>query len=1151
MSLHIMLLGLLASTALALPTAQTRLTVQGGTYDGTISSLLWTGWTETNSRVWAGGAIHFDTTQQASITISSCDFVNCWNGWEGGEKQQCPDGCKGGGAIYTNQIALVCDNCRFTACKTVSGRGGGILANENSQATITLCHFTNCEAAGEECSQVSGGGAVASNSRNLVIKRCQFHGCNCSYFGGGAVYAFGGIDCELSEFTNCVGGNNESLSGGAIWAKGDGDSRVFDCDFTTCSAYTVGAVYYSGTGSFNISVCTFDHCTAEKSPSCLFIDAPEQAFKSLIFKVDLTSTLMKIETFQGPYNIVDFEVDGNIADLEEDQWLALPNDRADITIKDSSFSNFKKNAASGGGVFQFASTQGRSVVVSDCYFKNVNVHNGNGGVFCFKYPGKEDAVITGCTFERCTSTGPGGALYFEFTSKTEGGCQITNCTFVRNNGGGSLPDGQNLYIVFQTEIDSPDKYVVKNCTFRDNTRGGAFAIKPQPGSQEFTFPWTLSDLVFESCQLSENFDLVHIWSSGEVVYEDCRFEGITASQYGKGGVIALCSSSPTENRTVKLVRCRFEDCATISNGILYSTNGVDLTLDNCHFILCSSSGSSSILSKEDACMALTVNNCEFTQCTGTGPVFGLDSGSAEFVKCDFVECENNDWNGGTEGQIFFSENFKDTAVITGCTFKRNSASSGAQDIRAVLTSGLSRFRISDCEFCENSDAAITLSGSYGTERIDEEWTLDSCNFTDGRGIEEGVIAVWAHVTFNNCQFIRITGENYGGIFPVTMDDSHCKYYHFNDCIFQDNTDDVGLIVVTWRFTVDLLVISGCTFERITGPAIYFEADPQRIESNLDLRNCSFTECSASGSIFYVSGIGEVKVSGCQFSDCHSEEIVVDLSCNYIEFHSNTFNISTTNAITQRYVVIKCENASLSNNDFLDTSGLTEPPLLLEVNSGSSTFNGTLFTVAESSPLLFDLVCGANSELAFYNCCFTHSGGPRDSPYFMRINNSGKVTFADVCFDADRKSSIEINGNDVVFLDEDPASSFGNCSCWVLPPPEPTPTEIPPGPEPTETPEHGGGGHLGGKEIAGIVVGCVVAVGVIAAIIILLVIRRKKQGQHSDTTTATIDPEEETVTTLTDNMDYGAWSQVTEENPTASVGGADAPFQNTHVEDADE
>lgn len=1144
-----MLLGLLASTALALPTAQSRLTVQNAKYEGTISSLLWTGWTETNARVWAGGAIHFDTTQQASITISSCDFVNCWNGWEGGNKQQCPGGCKGGGAIYTNQIALVCDSCRFTACKTVSGRGGGILANENSQATITLCHFTNCEAAGEECPQVSGGGAVASNSRNLVIKRCQFHGCNCSHFGGGAVYAAGGIDCELSDFTNCVGGNNESLSGGAIWAKGSGESRIFDCDFTTCSAYTVGAVYYSGTGTFDISECTFDHCTSQESPSCLFIDAPQQRFKSLIFKVDLTSTLMKIETFQGPYNIIDFEVDGGGEILEEDQWLALPNDHADITIKDSSFSNFQKNAASGGGVFQFASQEVRSVVISDCHFKNVNAPSGNGGVFCFKSPGKEDSVITGCTFESCTSSGPGGALYFEFTSKTEGGCEITNCTFVRNNGGGISGDGQNLYIVFKTEIDSQDKYVVKNCTFRGNTRISPFAIKPHD-AQEFAFPWTLSDLVFESCELTENYDLVHVWSTAEVVYEDCRFEGIrliSGYGYGKGGVIALCSSSSTENRTVKLVRCRFEDCETGSNGVLYSANGVDLTLDNCHFILCSSSSASSILSKADTCKALTVNNCEFTQCKGNGPVFDLESGSAEFVKCDFVECENL----YTEGQIFFSENFKDTAVITGCIFKKNYAS-GAQDIRAVLTSGLSRFRISDCAFSEHSGVPITLSGSDGTERIDEEWTLDSCNFTDGRDIEEGIIAVWAHLTCNNCQFIRITGEGYGGIFPVTMDDSHCKYYHFNDCLFQDNTDDVGIIVVTWRFTVDLLIISDCTFERITGPAIYFEADPQRIESNLDVRNCSFAKCSCyGGSIFYVIGIGNVVVSACEFSDCHSEEIVVDLSCNYIEFRSNTFNISTTNEITQRYVVIKCENASLSNNEFFDASGLTQAPLLLEVNSGSSTFNGTLFTVGESSPILFDLVCGANSELAFYNCCFTHSGGPRDSPYFMRINNSGKVTFADVCFDADRNSSIEINGNDVIFLDEDPASSFGNCSCWVLPPPEPTPTEIPPGPEPTESPEQGGGGRLGGKEIAGIVVGCVVAVGVIAAIIILLVIRRRRQGKHSDTTTATIDPEEETVTTLTDSMDYAAWSQVTEENPADSVGGADAPFKNTYGEDADE
>ena len=497
----------LAKACFAVETANTRVVVQDSSTTSTVQGSLWTGWTSTNSGVWAGGAIHFDTNSQQAVTVLDCVFTDVWNGWNKDE-QHCPDTCKGGGAIYTNRITLVCNTCHFKQCKTVSGKGGAILAASGSKATIQSCDFTQCASSGEQCPDCSGGGAVACTELQLVIKHCPFVDCSCPSFSGGAIYALGGIAGEDCDFTGCFAGNSEGQSGGAVFVNGVASpSSIIDFTFTRCHAYAAGALSYSqGEGLLSISACKFDDCSAQDTPSCLILDAQNLAFESLKFNVALNVTVMKIGSFMGPYTFIDVHVEGQRKTLD-DFVIVLHNGDADIVMKECSFQNYQKNANSGGGVFQFGGDKdNRRVEVSDCTFINVNNPSGPGGVFNFKMPCKENTTISGCTFKDCSTNGAGGALYFEFKSNTVGQFEISNCTFDRNTCG---KEGQSIHVQFDVPITSFDKYLVINCTFRQNQRKYPLYFSPKNSGTEFDIPWSANELVFDSCTIPESGEFLH------------------------------------------------------------------------------------------------------------------------------------------------------------------------------------------------------------------------------------------------------------------------------------------------------------------------------------------------------------------------------------------------------------------------------------------------------------------------------------------------------------------------------------------------------------------------------------------------------------------------------------------------------------------
>ena len=1116
---------LLAKVCFAAVTANTRIVVQDSSTTSTVQGSLWTGWTSANSGVWAGGAIHFDTASQQAVTVYDCVFTDVWNGWNSAE-QDCPDECKGGGAIYTNRITLVCDTCHFKQCKTVSGKGGAILAASGSKATIQSCDFTQCVSSGEQCSECSGGGAVACTELQLVIKHCPFVDCSCPLFSGGAIYALGGIVGEDCDFTGCVAGNSEGKSGGAVFVNGVASpSSIIDFTFTSCYAYAAGALSYAeGEGLFSISACKFDGCSAQTTPSCLILDAENLAFESLKFDVELNVTVMKIGSFSGPYTFADVHIEGNRATLEEDFVIVLNNSDADIVMKECSFKNYQKNANSGGGVFQFGGNRdNRRVEVLDCTFVNVNTPSGHGGVFDFKMPCKENTTISGCTFTECTSNGAGGALYFEITDNTVGQFEISNCTFYRNSCGSQ---GQSIHVQFDVPITSFDKYLVNNCTFRQNTKKYPLYFRPENSGAEFNIPWKAEELVFDSCTIPESGEFLHFWSTAEVQYDSCVFKNIwQSSTYYGAGVIALCNPDATEQRSVKLLRCHFESCESISNGVLWSTNGADLTLELCEFVQCTSSNVASILAAGDRCLSLKVQTCLFEKCSG-GNVFAFDSAAVEFTGCDFIDCDGNG------GGLFFSSNFQDTAIIQECNFNRNGAPS------ILVESGLSGFTIRRCIFSSHTDTPITMTGNT---QISEKWTLEECNFTDNRVQDKGIIGIWADLTLSHCRFTGNTGNDWSGIFAAEEYEPGLLY-RFESCVFERNSDEVGLIVVSSSTTLDDLTITSCTFSDITGPTVFFEA-PYGSPFSMRLDNCSFTKCkvTATGSVCYVAGIKDVTVHDCTFTECESvDDVVVHIACDMLVLTENKFNIlgGTTLSNAGHYLVIDCQNFSLANNDFQETGQLAIVPMLIKLSSYNSVISGTLFTSMDATQPLFDLSLGAECELEFYNCCFTHTGGSNSAPYFMRINNSGTVRFSEVCFDAHQNESIEVTGNDVIFEGKQPEEFFSDCNCWG----ETIPTES----SKTQDPDEGKGNPVNPGVVAGATVAAVAVVAVLAVVIVLLI--RRKKRELSDTTTENFN----TATIDSTVPAFDAWAITTEDQPmTTANDQMESPFKPMEADSDDE
>ena len=926
MMLFVFLLGVMSEYT---PT-QSRITVQGTQGSTMVSGFIWSvNFSEANARVWAGGAIHYDTTAQSQVSVLSCKFVACWNGWEGGTTQSCPDGCKGGGAIFVNSLDLQCSNCVFEDCKAVSGRGGAIFARAQSSATVSTCWFTRCVASGRYCPQVSGGGAVAVNEKKLDISDCHFDDCSCASFGGGAIFVNGTIQCSSCWFTRCWCPRTDvNMSGGAVWLNASAASSVYECEFKECDAHTAGGVYFTGTGKLDIYECLFEDCTAGNSPACLFLNGPA-AFRSLNFTQEIRMTVLKItNSITSPYQIYDCHVNGKGGVLQQQEWIAGFADDAAFDIENCSFTSYKKSG-NGGGVFRFntGGTTDRKVTVTNCSFTDMGCTGTevNGGVFAFRET-YIYAIITGCQFEGCQAELSGGALFFSFNDPNKGRCEITDCTFISNQ---AKENGQSLQINFLTGLDNSDRYVIQNCTFSEHRTGSPLFLKPQSGN-EFGIPWQLDKLIFEDNTVVTEAGLIGLWSAGSratIDYTNCVFR---RNESPSGGILALCKPNydPGSDRTCTFEMCTFENCRAAQLNLITLTTRVNLKFQECTFSTCTGGGAVVLSSNEtDACNRVTVAGCTFEACSASGPVFGFESGGcdSEFDETTFSRCRNTLTGRGRGGQLFFGENFEGSVLIEhcqfldctaandggaigfyysngqshilrNCTFANNQADYTGKSLRIALNpeaaDKLGSFVVTGCTFSGHQGSPIGAT-LWGGGKIDINWILSNCTFRDNSEKSDegyGIVRCGAHVSYDNCSFFSNTAGT-SGILKI-CETGHYTSCELSSCYFEGNTHSSGLIVVPTGCSIETLALDKCYVVNSNGAKGILNA-PEGNPTTLSITDCTFEGCTISGSnLIATSGCTSVTMRGNSVIDCDGTSSVISIvSVGTLVFEENILNLS--------------------------------------------------------------------------------------------------------------------------------------------------------------------------------------------------------------------------------------------------------------------
>ena len=853
-------------------TANSRLTVQRTSGPSQVRDSLWTGWTEKNSAVWAGGAVHYDSPQNVpSLLISTCYFQDCWNGWEprsGDKGQLCPDSVKGGGGIFTDKVNLEAENCYFISCKAVSGRGGAILARGEAAnwAEIWNCTFENCIAEGTPCPQQAGGGAVAAETIMLKIWDSHFTNCDSQSFGGGAIYANAAINCTECDFTSCTAsGHDENRTGGAIWIQGDTADRqsiVTGCKFVECSAYAASAVYYSGTQPLEVTTCWFTDCSAEHAGTCLWLSTPTLSFSSLWFSVVLSLPLVKIEGITGSRHILGCHVDGKGGAISSnDNWILFPDENEDVTVEECSFENFSRTG-NGGGAFRFEGQ--RDVTILDCQFSHIKCTGSgvNGGAIVFPSGSNVGAKILGCQFEACVAAGKGGAIFC--SCGTSGTFNATRCTFVRNEA--TSGGGQSVY-VDKGSFTASDNEFIWNCTFAEHQKPSLFQVNEW--EQGPHVQWIMRDCIYRDNVIPADGGsggLLCVHARGGMIYQNCEF--IRNTCRSPGGLLALALSTSEGDRPIEFRDSLFSFCETGDTGMFTSTRRARLTLSGCRFLNCTSA-SSVVITTENSYAALTVTDCKFIGCSAQGPVFGFgNSNAATFTNCQFTECSNSQESQG--GALFFSNSYAQTATVTGCTFTRCTAASGAAiyydrpsgsprvedctfdandgqsgaSMRIVLPDGaaLSKYYVQNCTFSGHSDTP--LCAGYSNEDSEmESFTLTDLKFINNHipdSSTTGIIGMWApSSTYYKCVFQGNEGGSGSGIVSITNrkgeGGANCT---FRECCFEEcSQKGVGGILFgsstasSPTLTLDQCVFSSCKARILNSPSL-----------TLLIENCDFEYC---------------------------------------------------------------------------------------------------------------------------------------------------------------------------------------------------------------------------------------------------------------------------------------------------------------------
>lgn len=748
-----------------------------------------------------------------------------------------------------------------------------------------------------------------------------------------------------------------------------------ECKFVECSAYAASAVYYSGTQQLDVTTCWFTDCSATQAGTCLWLNTPTLSFSSLWFSVVISRPLVKIEGISGSRHILDCHIDGKGGSISDNSnWILFPDEAEDVTVEGCSFENFSRTS-NGGGAFRFEGR--RTVTILDCQFLHVKCAAGNGGAVVFPTPGDVVAKVVGCRFESCSAADKGGALYILCEQGSSGTLNATQCTFVGNTATGN---GQSVMIDFFRTFTEADNEFVRNCTFEKHLKG--YVLVVNGWEQGPHVHWMMCDCFYRdnviSGEGSEGLLCVH--SRGGITYENCEFIGNRCT--APGGVLALALSESQGDRDIQFEQCVFSFCETGVTGIFTSTRLARLRLSDCMFLNCTSS-SSVVITTENSYAALTVTDCKFIGCSAPGPVFGFGNTNAlTFTNCQFSECTNRHESQG--GAIFFSNTYAETATVTGCTFIRCEAASGAgiyydrpsgsariedctfdanngqsgASMRIVIPdqAELAKYYVQNCTFSGHTETP--LFAGYSNENSDlTTFTLTDLRFINNQipdSSTTGIIGIWAQSsTYHSCVFQGNQGGSGSGIVSIA------------------NRKGEGGATCTFR---------ECCFEECSQKGVggILFGSSTASSPTLTLDHCVFSSCRAR---ILNSPSLSLSIEGCDFEYCEDTDQCPGL-----------FGDGSTAKLT-------CSQATIVMTSFLYCRSLGDTSVrVLFIMSDNLRVESTNFSLAVTRdyPLQFELPTKTN-ELLIEGCRFSNNGTNVGQRFISISDEHQKVRFLDCEF----------------------------------------------------------------------------------------------------------------------------------------------------------
>ena len=211
-----------------------------------------------------GGAVNTDAE---TLNVSSCDFIKCYAGLQGGGiyhyntggtvtiADSTFTGCRscgpnddkggGGGGFLTDAKSLTVTDCQFNGCTTEERQGAGFFhkrlpGKPESFCSVKDCYFTDCVSA-------HSGGGMESDAIHTTLTGCHFENCMATN--------------TKSDPKEPKGGAFNVYAGGATNSPAESSLTVEECTFRNCFAIHQGGAVRSTAVKTTISGSSFEECS--------------------------------------------------------------------------------------------------------------------------------------------------------------------------------------------------------------------------------------------------------------------------------------------------------------------------------------------------------------------------------------------------------------------------------------------------------------------------------------------------------------------------------------------------------------------------------------------------------------------------------------------------------------------------------------------------------------------------------------------------------------------------------------------------------------------------------------------------------------------------------------------------------------------------